>query len=166
MGAGRKKTSAGLPKVQGPWGKEESTFVWGGQGPRGRGRRQGACWGDWKRVSGPRGLTGLKKGTLAGCRSRCPPFGWIWGNHFLISPAPLRRDLGFGREDGEREGSALKVGCLGALQFHLPLRLAEEASRRWVRPLCDVCGGPLTSWCRQRPRCLQAVGRPPPIPLP
>ena len=69
MGAGRKKTSAGLPKVRGPWGKGESTFVWGGQDPRGRERRQGACQRDWKRGSGPWGLTGFKKGTLAGCRS-------------------------------------------------------------------------------------------------
>lgn len=60
----------------------------------------------------------------------------------------------------------MKVGCLEALQFHLLFKLAGEASRRWVRPLCVVCGGPLTSWCRQRPRCLQAVGRPPQPPCP
>ena len=101
-GSGQKENKRRSAESAGPWGKEESTFVWGGQGPRGRERRQGACQGDWKRGSGPWGLTGFKKGTLAGCRSRCPAFRRIWGNHFLISPAPLRRDLGFGREGGER----------------------------------------------------------------
>lgn len=59
----------------------------------------------------------------------------------------------------------MKVGCLEVLQFHLLFKLAGEASRRWVRPLCVVWGS--SDLMVQTETSVSAgSGETPPTPLP
>ena len=144
----------------GTLGQGRKHLCLGRSGPAGAGAQTGGVSGGLEARLRSLGPDGVQEGDPRWVQVPMPCLQADLGEPLPYQPCPPEKRPGL-REGGWREGSALKVGCLGVLQFHLPLKLAGEASRRWVRPLCVVCGGPLTSWCRQRPRCLQAVGRPP-----
>lgn len=164
-GSRQKENKRRSAESAGTLGQGRKHLCLGRSGPAGAGAQAGGVLGRLEASLRSPGPDGAQEGDPRWVQVPMPSLRVDLGEPLPYQPCPPEKRPGLW-EGGWREGSALKVGCLGALQFHLPLRLAEEASRRWVRPLCDVCGGPLTSWCRQRPRCLQAVGRPPPIPLP
>ena len=95
MGAGRRKASTGLLNVWGPWGREESTFVWGGQGG---GAGRGRVWGTRVRrgarllslePDGARGEGNPRSVQASGWLVPMPHLqGQVWEDRFLISPAP------------------------------------------------------------------------------